>query len=72
MTHTVHFLVVYNKLSRTCCISSQQAKSAIPHAGADAEMHPDRGGGGAGDGGPVPWHSRIYVVINHKVVSLHI
>jgi len=32
MTHSVHFLIVYNELSKTCCISSQQANSVIPHA----------------------------------------
>jgi len=29
-----------NKLSKTCCISSQQANSIIPYASADAKMHP--------------------------------
>jgi len=38
--HSVHFLIMYNKLSQTYCISSQQA---IPYANADAKMHPDRG-----------------------------
>jgi len=53
-THSVHFLITYNILSETCCISSQQANSAIPYASAYAKMHPD---GGCGDGGPVPWHN---------------
>ena len=37
--HSVHVLIMYNKLSQTYCISSQ----AIPYANADAKMHPDRG-----------------------------
>jgi len=52
MTHSVHFLIMYNKLSQTCCISSQQANSAIPYASADVKMHSDRGEGGGDDGGP--------------------
>jgi len=43
MTHSVLFLIVYNKLSKTSYISSQQANSVIPYASADAKMHPDRG-----------------------------
>ena len=43
MTHSVHFLVVYNKLRRTRCISSKQENSAVPYARADSIMHPDRG-----------------------------
>jgi len=27
MTRTVHFLIVYNKLSKTCCVSSKQANT---------------------------------------------
>ena len=50
MTHSVHFLIIFNELSRTCCISSQQANSVIPHASAYAKMHSDWGE--AGDGGP--------------------
>ena len=43
MTHSVRFLIMYNKLSKTCYISSQQTNSAIPYASVDAKMHPDRG-----------------------------
>jgi len=34
---------MYNKLSKTCCVSSQQANSVIQHDGADVKMHPDPG-----------------------------
>jgi len=43
MMHSVHFLIMYNKLSKTCCVSSQQANSVIQHDGADVKMHPDPG-----------------------------
>jgi len=48
--HSVHFLIMYNKLSQTYCISSQQA---IQYANADAKMHPDRGSLRGGH----KWHS---------------
>jgi len=44
MTCSVHFLIVYNKLSKTSYISSQQANSIIPYASDNAKMHPDLGG----------------------------
>jgi len=63
MTHSVHFLIVYNKLSKTCCITWRNA-GVIPYASAGAKMHPD-GERGPGDGGPKgPCHGTIGTVVN--------
>ena len=59
MTHSVHFLIVYNELCKTRCISSQQANSLIPYTSADTKIHPDRG---PGDGGPC--HGTIGTIVN--------
>ena len=50
MTHSVRFLSVYNKLSETCCVISQQANSVTQYASVDDKMHPDQGT--PDDGGP--------------------
>jgi len=62
MTHSAHFLIVYNELSKTRCISSQQANSLIPYTSADAKIHPDRG---LGDGGPC--HGTIGTIVNQPL-----
>jgi len=49
-----HFLIMYNELSRTCCISSQHANSVIPYASVDVTMQPDRRVGWVGDDGGTP------------------
>ena len=48
---------MYNKLSQTCCISSQQVNTIIWYAVADAKMHPDRGGGAVVTVGAMSWHN---------------
>ena len=60
MTHSVHFVIMHNKLSQTCCTSSQQANSVIPYASADAKMHPYRG---LWRRGP-PCHGAIGTMVN--------
>jgi len=56
MTRTVHFLIVYNKLSKTCCVSSKQANTVRQRRCQNAP----KPRGGAGDGGPMPWHNWHY------------
>ena len=59
MARSVHFLIVYKKVSKTCCVSShQQANSVILYASADVKIHPGRGGGALATGDPC--HGTIF------------
>lgn len=61
MTHSVHLRIVYNKLSKTCCMSSQQANrrnSLLPvrQRRCRNAFWPCA----LGDGRAVPWHNWHY------------
>jgi len=65
MTRTVHFLIVYNELSQTCCISSQQANTVRQRRCQNAP----KPGGGLATGAPC--HGTIGTMVNPPV-SVHI